>query len=148
MRKVFSRLVPALFAALLIPLVALAAPPYDLNLTWNIPATGGPVDGVRVYIDDCAVTGPVGAPAFDTSSPSPWTASNAITADGTYDVCIRGYNAGGEQPDPGLVATVTTAPIPVPAPLDTLSIEVVCRDSGGAIVACASTGVDVTVTIN
>lgn len=144
----YWRAIAALFAALFLAPAAMAAPPYDLQLTWSIPATGGPVAGVRVYINDCDVTGPTGAPAFDTSSPSPYTANDAITADGTYTVCLRGYNAGGEQPDPGVVATVTTSPVPTPDPLDTLDIQVICRDTNGNIIACAASGVDVIVTIN
>ena len=46
---------------------ALAAPPYDVTVTFSPPTTGGAPDGYSLYIDDCAVTGAIGLFKLDTA---------------------------------------------------------------------------------
>jgi hypothetical protein len=115
---------------LILPAVALAAPPYDVTVTFSPPLTGGPPDGYNLYVDDCAVSGPVGAPTLVTSGQ---TFPGLILADGTYDFCVRAFNAAGENPDPGQVATAVINDLPLPGPVENLGIQVVCPDSSCTI---------------
>lgn len=117
----------------LLPAAVLAAPPYDVTVTFDPVANA---DGYRFYIDDCAVTGPIGAPFAEVVSGQ--TFVGAVTADGTFEMCVRGYNTTGEQPDPGRVATVVIADLPLPGPVDNLDI----------VIACPNGGCTVTVTVN
>ena len=108
----------------------LAAPPYDVNVTFSPPIIGGAPDGYNFYIGDCAVTGPIGAglPVI-----SGQTFPGLITADGTYQMCVRAFNAAGENPDPGLVATVVINDLPLPGPVQNLGIQVTCPASNCTI---------------
>lgn len=117
--------------ALLLALVAtaaVAAPPYDITVTFDPPSTGPTPDGYRLYIDDCAATGPTGAPFADVTSGQTFT--GALTADGQYEVCVRTYNSTGENPDPGPVATIDVADLPVPNEIQNLNITVQCPNGG------------------
>lgn len=105
--------------------VASAAPPYDVTVTFD-PATGA--DSYNFYIDDCAVSGPTGAPFASVTSGQTFT--GALTADGSFQMCVRGVNATGEQPDPGDVATVVVADLPLPAPIQNLQISIDCPAGG------------------
>jgi hypothetical protein len=117
-----------LLALLFVPLISLAAPPYDITVTFNPPLSGGTPDGYNFYVDDCAVTGPVGAPVGTVTSGQ--TFVGLITADGTYQMCVRSFNAAGENPDPGPVATVEIADLPLPGPVENLDIQVTCPTGG------------------
>lgn len=121
-------------AAVVLPAIAWAAS-YDVTVTFSPPATGVP-DGYRFYVNDCAVSGPTAAPVGTVTSGQTFT--GLITVDGTYQMCVRPFNAAGETLDPGPVATVVIADLPVPGPIQNLSISVNCP--GG--------GCTVTVTIN
>ncbi len=103
---------------------ALAAPPYDVTVTFSPPTTGGAPDGFNLYIDDCAVTGAIGASAGTVTSGQ--TFPGLIVADGTYQFCVRAFNAAGEQPDPGQVATAVISDLPIPGPVNSLGIQVDC----------------------
>jgi len=101
----------------------LAAPPYDVTVTFSPPIIGGAPDGYNFYIDDCAPTGPIaaGLPVI-----SGQTFPALIMADGTYLMCVRAFNGAGENPNPGQVATVTIADLPLPGPVNSLGITVQC----------------------
>jgi hypothetical protein len=116
---------------LILPAVALAAPPYDVTVTFSPPLTGGAPDGYNLYVDDCAVTGPVGAAVGSVTSGQ--TFLGLILADGTYDFCVRAFNVAGENPDPGQVATAVINDLPLPGPVENLGIQVVCPDSSCTI---------------
>ena len=133
--KQFCLLV-ALGIALLPSFVVQAAPPYDITVTFNAPTTGGAPDGYNFYVDDCAVGGPAGAPVGTVTSGQ--TFAGLITADGSYQMCVRAFNATGENPDPGPVATVDIADLPLPGPVENLDVTV----------ACPNGGCTVTVTVN
>lgn len=125
-----------LIACLVAP-IAYAAPPYDLTLTFPAPTTGGTADGFNAYLDDCVVAGPAAAP-LAANYVSGTKLDAVIPSDGTYEACVRGFNSGGEQPDPGVVVTFTV-PEELPGPIDSLDIAVTCRDTAGAVVACPFT---------
>jgi len=95
---------------LAIPALALAAAPYDVTVTFSAPTTGGTPDGYNLYVDDCAVTGPIGAAVGSVTSGQ--TFPGLIVADGTYQFCVRPFNAAGEQPNPGQVATAIISDLP------------------------------------
>jgi len=128
------------------PIIAFSAPPYDVTVTFDPPSSGGPVDSYNFYIDDCAVTGPVGASVGQVISGDTFPA--VVTADGSYDMCVRAVNVTGENPDPGPIATVVISQTPLPGEIENLDITVTCRDGGGAVVVCADSGVNVSVTVN
>ena len=87
---------------------ASAQPPYDVTATFD-PAPGA--TSYNLYVDDCAATGPVGAPVT-TAYVSGTPVSALLTTDGTFQVCIRAVNATAqENPDPGPVATITVGPL-------------------------------------
>ena len=113
---------PLLF--LLLPIMVLAAPPYDVTVTFSPPSVGGAPDGYNLYVDDCAVSGPLGAAVGSVSSGQ--TFPGLILADGTYDFCVRAFNAAGENPDPGQVATAVINDLPIPGPVNSLGIQVTC----------------------
>ena len=101
-----------------------AAPPYDVTITFTPPASGPVPDGYSLYVDDCAATGPVGA-AVGTAT-SGQTFPGLIVADGTYQICMRTFNATGENPDPGPVATAIINDVPVPGPIGNFDVQVTC----------------------
>ena len=109
---------------LLLPAFAFAAPPYDVTVTFSPPITGGAPDGYNLYVDDCAVTGAIGSPAGTVTSGQ--TFPGLIVADGTYQFCVRPFNAAGEQPNPGQVATADISDLPIPGPVNSLGIQVDC----------------------
>jgi len=111
--------------------IALAAPPYDITATFSPPITGGVPDGYNLYVDDCAVNGAIGAPVGSVVSGQ--TFPGLIVADGTYQLCVRAFNAAGEQPDPGQVATAIIADLPLPGPVNNLGIQVTCPTSNCTI---------------
>ena len=113
-----------LYLLLLLPIMALAAPPYDVTVTFSPPSVGGAPDGYNLYVDDCAVSGPLGAAVGSVSSGQ--TFPGLILADGTYDFCVRAFNAAGENPDPGQVATAVINDLPIPGPVNSLGIQVTC----------------------
>ena len=123
----FARAVGVVTLALL-SVVALAAAPYDLTVTFDPPVTGGPADGFNLYIDDCAASGPTAAPFATVTSGQTFT--GALTADGSYQVCVRAFNATGETPDPGPVATVDVNDLPLPGPIQNLQISIACPNGG------------------
>jgi hypothetical protein len=116
---------------LLVALVAQAAPPYDVTVTFTPPSTGGAPDGFNLYVDDCAVSGPLGAATGSVVSGQ--TFPSLILADGTYQFCVRAFNAAGENPDPGQVATAIIADLPLPGPVNNLGIQVMCPSSSCTI---------------
>ena len=135
-----------LLLLLLIPVFAFAAPPYDITVTFSPPTTGGAPVGYNFYVDDCAITGPVGAPvspAYDplvlvTVPPSSGVFSGKtypglIVADGTYQFCVRAVSAAGEQSNPGQVATAVISDLPLPGPVNNLGIQVTCPTSNCTI---------------
>jgi len=113
--------------ALLLSLVAYAAPPYDTTVIFSPPITGPVPDGYNFYIDDCTALGPVAAPVGTVTLGQTFPA--ILTSDGTYLMCVRSFNAAGENPDPGQVATVIVADLPLPNPVDSLDIQVACPAS-------------------
>ena len=113
-----------LLLLLFIPVLAFAAPPYDITVTFSPPITGGAPDGFNLYVDDCALTGAVLSPAGTVTSGQ--TFPGLIVADGTYQFCVRPFNSAGEQPDPGQVATADIADLPIPGPVNSLGIQVDC----------------------
>ncbi len=108
-----------------------AAPPYDITVTFTAPVTGGTPDGYQLYVDDCATTGAVGAPVGTATSGQ--TFPGLIIADGTYQFCVRAFNAAGEQPDPGQVATAIISDLAIPGPIGNLGISVLCPASNCTI---------------
>lgn len=122
--KKLGYLFAAIGLALFASQVTFAGAPYDVTVTFD---TNG-ADSYNFYIDDCAVGGPTAAP-FASVTPGQ-TFSGALTADGTYLMCVRGVNGAGEQPDPGDVATITVADLPIPAPIGNLQISIECPLGG------------------
>lgn len=116
---------------LLLPMMALAAPPYDVTVTFTAPTTGGSPDGYNLYVDDCALSGAVGTAVGTVTSGQTFPA--LIVADGTYQFCVRPFNAAGEQPDPGQVATAVISDLPLPGPVNNVGIQVTCPDSSCTI---------------
>ena len=116
---------------LLLPTMVLAAPPYDVTVTFSPPSVGGAPDGYNLYVDDCAVSGPLGAAVGSVTSGQ--TFPGLILADGTYDFCVRAFNAAGENPDPGQVATAVISDLPLPGPVENLGIQVTCPTSNCVI---------------
>jgi len=112
---------------LLLPFVVLAAPPYDVTVTFTPPVTGGAPDGYNLYVDDCAVSGAVGAAVGTVTSGQ--TFPGLIVADGTYQFCVRAFNAAGEQPSAGQVATADISDLPLPGPVNNLGIQITCPAS-------------------
>lgn len=100
-----------------------AAPSYDVTVRFSPPTVGGSPDGYNFYVDDCAATGPLG---LGISVVSGQTFPALITADGTFEMCVRAFNAAGENPDPGQSATVIINDLPVPGPINSLGIQVTC----------------------
>jgi len=113
---------------LLLPMLALAGPPYDVTVTFDAPLSGGSVDGYNFFIDDCAISGPGAAPFASVVSGQ--TFVGAITADGTYLMCVRPFNATGELADPGPVASVDIADLPLPGPVENLDVQISCPVGG------------------
>jgi len=112
-------------------MAVLAAPPYDVTVTFTAPTTGGTPDGYNLYVDDCAVSGPTGAAVGSVVSGQ--TFVSLIVADGTYQFCVRAFNTAGEQPDPGQVATADIADLPLPGPVNNLGIQITCPASNCTI---------------
>ncbi len=111
------------FVFIMCAAVTYSAPPYDVTVTFTPPITGGAPDGYNFYVDDCAVSGSVGAGISVTSGQ---TFPALIVADGTYQMCVRSFNAAGENPDPGQVATVVINDLPLPGPINSIGIQVTC----------------------
>ena len=120
-----------LLLLLLMPTFTFAAPPYDVTVTFSPPTTGGAPDGYNLYVDDCVVTGAVGAAVATVTSGQ--TFLGLIAADGTYQFCVRPFNTAGEQPDPGQVATAIISDLPLPGPVNNLGIQVTCPASNCTI---------------
>ena len=114
----------------------MAAPPYDVTVTFTaIPATG-----FNFYMDDCAVSGPIGLPIGEVISGQKF--SSLVVADGTYQFCVRAFNDGVdpagnpirvENPGPGQVATAVISDLPLPGTIDNLGIQVTCPTSNCTI---------------
>ena len=103
-----------LLAALLCPFFAIAAPPYDVEVTVTAPMTGGAVDSYVLYLDGVS-QGPV-AEGLNTFP-------GLLTADGTYTFEVGAINAAGEvRSDP---VTVTVTEILLPGK-PTIQIQVSC----------------------
>ena len=117
MRKCF--VIFGLFAS-----AALAAPPYDITVTFTAPTTGGTPDGYNFYVNDCAATGPIGAPVGVVTSAQ--TFDGLITADGSYQMCVRPFNAAGELADPHRVATMDIGELLLPGPVENLNVTADC----------------------
>ncbi len=110
---------------------AFAAPPYDITVTFT-PPSAGPVPGsYNLYIDDCAVSGPLSAPFGQVSSGQTFVA--ALPIDSIYEVCVRSVNVTGENPNPGPVATIAVADLPIPNPVENLDVAVSCPNGGCTI---------------
>lgn len=115
------------FAFSLLTAVAFANPPYDVTATFD-PAPGAA--SYNLYIDDCAVTGPVGAPAV-TAYVSGTAQTALITADGTFEICIRSVDASAQElANPGPVATVTIGPL---GTIQNLNITISCPNGPCAV---------------
>ena len=125
-----------LFALSMCAAVAYSSPPYDILVTFNPPLSGGAPDGYNFYVDDCAVSGPVGAPVGTVTSGQAFV--GLIAVDGTYQMCVRAFNAAGENPDPGPVATVDIADLPLPGPVENLDITVACPNGGCTVTVTIS----------
>lgn len=125
---------------------AQAVPPYDIDVIFSPPLTGGTPATYNFYVDDCAQTGPLAAPRA-TVTPGE-TLLAEITVNGTYEMCVRAVNATAEYSGPITVATVVIEDLPPPGPVEGFDINVTCRDGGGAVIPCAGSGVTVTVTVN
>ncbi len=111
------------FLAVLLSVMAQAAPPYDVSVTFSLVAGA---DSYLFFIDDCA-----GAPIGAGTPVTPGQTFPAIlTADGTYLMCVRAENATGIQPDPGQVVTVVVNDLPLPGPINDLDIQVQCPNGG------------------
>jgi len=136
---------------LLLPAFAFAGPPYDVTVTFSPPVSGGAPGGYNLYVDDCAVTGAVGAPvspAYDPSAPitvppssgtfSGKTYTGLIIADGTYQFCVRAVNLAGEQPDPGETATVIIDALQIPGTINGLGIQITCDATGCTVTSVIS----------
>lgn len=129
-----------LFLILVMGLLAMpihAAPPYDVTVTYSPPLTGGPPDGYNLYLDDCVVSGPVAAPVGLVTSGQEFPA--LILADGTYQLCVRAFNAEGEQVDPGAVVPLDTLMSLIPGALESLTINIILQGVNVQI-TCDSTG--------
>ena len=113
------------FLALLLAFVAQAAPPYDVTVSFT-PVSGA--DGYNFYIDDCFAGGSL-SPPVGAVSPGQ-TFSAVLTADGTYEMCVRAFNGAGEQTDPGQVVTVIVNDLPLPGPVTDLDISIACPNGG------------------
>ncbi len=115
--------------------MVMAAPPYDITVTFTPPTIGGAPAGYNVYVDDCAVTGATSLPAGTllVTETTGKTFPGLIIADGTYQFCVRAFNAVGEQPDPGQVATAVISDLPLPGPVNNLGIQVTCPTSNCTI---------------
>jgi len=116
------------FALSLCTAVAFSGAPYDITVNFDPPLTGGAPASYNLYIDDCAITGPVAAPFASVTTGQ--TFVSALVADGTYDICVRPVNATGELADPGPVATIVGADLPLPGPVENLDIQVTCPTGG------------------
>jgi len=116
---------------LLLVVPAFAAPPYDVTVTFSPPLIGGAPDGYNLYVDDCAITGPLGVAVGSVTSGQTFPA--LILADGTYQFCVRAFNAAGENPDPGQVATAIIADLPLPGTINNLGVQVTCPTSNCTI---------------
>ena len=125
-----------LLLLLLVAPVVLTAPPYDVTVTFSPPLTGGAPDGYNFYVDDCAVTGPVDAGVSVTSEQK---FPALILADGTYQLCVRAFNAEGEQADPGAVVPLDTLLGLIPGELESLTINIVLQGVNVQI-TCDSAG--------
>ena len=108
-----------LLLLLLLPVFALATPPYDVEVTFGAVTDA---DGYNLYVDDCAGA-PSGAGIPVVSGQS---FPGLLTADGTYDFCVRAYNLAGVQPDPGQVVNVTVGTLNIPETVDDTQITIVC----------------------
>ena len=108
MRKLANCILPLVVIAifsLMVPGVAEAqdGPPYDMTVSFDPPSSGPAPDSYNVYINDCAASGATAAPfAADMTSGQVFT--NAITQNGSFEVCVRTVRTvEGENPDPGPV---------------------------------------------
>ena len=120
-----------LLLALFMALPAAAAPPYDVTVTFTPPIVGGIPDGYNFYVDDCFATGALSPPVGSVVSGQTFPA--LIATDGTFEMCVRAFNAAGENPDPGQVATVVINDLPLPGPVNNLGIQVTCPTSNCTI---------------
>ena len=125
--------------------IAFAQTTIVTTVNFDVPITGGAPDGYRLYVDDCAASGPTAAPVGTVTSGQEFT--GILPGVGTYDVCVRPFNATGELADPGPVANVVIGAA-LPGPVENLDVIITCRDSGGSTVSCSAAGLNVTVTIN
>ncbi len=108
-----------------------AAPPYDITVTFDAPTTGDAPDGYNFYVNDCAASGPSGAPVGTVFSGQQF--NGLIGADGSYQMCVRPFNAAGELADPGPVAFVDISDVVLPGPIENLDIQVSCPNGGCAV---------------
>ena len=108
MRKLAALMLVALSA------VAFAAPPYDVDVTVNIPTSGGPVDSYELFLDNVS-QGAV--------SPGLNAFPGLLTADGSYTFRVDATNAAGTTP--GTPVTITVAELQAPG-TTTITIQVDC----------------------
>lgn len=134
MKNLIAILTTVFLLLLLVP--ALASPPYDLTVTFTPPSNGPVPDSYNLYVDDCEISGPIAVPFATVTSGQ--TFAGALLIDSIYEVCVRSVNAAGETLDPGPVATIVVADLPLSAPVENLDITV----------ACPNGGCTVTVTVN
>ncbi len=113
-----------LLLLLLIPMFALATPPYDVTISFTFPATAVPIDSVDLYMNDCAAGVPVGSRVGQISSGQIFPA--LIVADGFYEFCVRGVNAAGISVGPGAVWTGTIAQLNIPPDSDSIDVQIPC----------------------
>ena len=111
--------------AFIISGAALALPPYDPTISFTFPATSTPIDSVDLYMNDCAPGAPVGMPFGQITSGQTFPA--LITADGTYEFCVRGVNAAGMSAGPGAVWVGTIAQLNIPPDSDSIDVQIPCN---------------------
>ncbi len=112
-------------AIFLLPAMTLADPPYDATISFTFPATTVPIDSVDLYINDCALGAPIGLPFGQIASGQTFPA--LITADGTYEFCVRGVNAAGISAGPGAVWIGTIAQLNIPPDSDSIDVQIPCN---------------------
>jgi len=105
---------------------AIAAQYRITTMTFDPPSSGVVPDSYNLYVDDCAVTGAVGAPIAAVTSGDQTTQSwnPVVNSDGNYTFCIRTVYQGNENPDPG--PTNDAQLFELAGPIENLQIQFEC----------------------
>jgi hypothetical protein len=110
-----------------------STPPYDVTATFQSPASGGAVQGYRLYRgcragETKTLVGPV---------TSGQTFPALLTAPGEYSFCAHAFNGAGEGPSSN-VAIVTITDVPdVPGAPQNFQIVVTCQQHPSGLPSCA-----------